>query len=69
MVRPQHVSAVIAGSQADAVNVGDADVSRHARAAGAWLAGGITQVDDQQHALSALLVYRALLAGRQGSAR
>ena len=40
-----------------------------ARAAGAWLAGGITQVDDQQHALSALLVYRALLARREGSAR
>lgn len=31
-----------------------------ARAAGSWPAGGITQMDDQQHALSALLVYRSL---------
>ncbi|MFN0028112.1 MAG: hypothetical protein ACKV2O_13175 [Acidimicrobiales bacterium] len=33
------------------------------RAAGAWVTGGVTQVDDQQHALSALLVERALRRG------
>ncbi len=30
-------------------------------AAGAWVAGGVTQMDDQQHALSALLAYRSSL--------
>lgn len=31
--------------------------------AGAWVTGGVTQMDDQQHALSALLAHRSALAG------
>ena len=34
------------------------------RSAGAWVTGGVTQIDDQQHALSALLLYRQRLAER-----
>lgn len=33
---------------------------RPERSAGAWVTGGVTQVDDQQHALSALLMQRVL---------
>lgn len=39
---------------------------RPSRAVGAWVTGGVTQVDDQQHALSALLAARALRHGGAG---
>lgn len=38
------------------------DRSDDPRTSGAWFSGGVTQMDDQQHALSALLLTEALLA-------
>ncbi|MCC6438163.1 MAG: hypothetical protein IT196_24290 [Acidimicrobiales bacterium] len=38
------------------------DPGAPAPVAGAWLADGVTQMDDQQHALSALLAYREVVA-------
>lgn len=58
--------ACVAGMLADRqVSPADAAAAPNpGRAAGAWFSGGLTRMDDQQHALSALLLASLILSGK-----
>ena len=59
--RADCVAGMLVDRQLDAARAASAPAPD--RAAGAWYQFGVTQMDDQQHALSALLLVGDLLAG------
>jgi hypothetical protein len=66
-VHPESTVAPSASApSASAVPGSSSRTSRSPRAVGAWFHHGVTQMDDQQHALSALLLARPIVAASRG---